>query len=83
MAKFTIIPREDWEVVEKYINEKNSEVVLIPEQVLDTLSGKQMDIMHRLNNTRIEYDFCGEPDYFIDVISDRDHYAVMEITGEP
>ena len=69
MTKFMIVPKEDWEIINKYINNRNfGMIVLLPEQVLETLTEKQADEMRRQNDGYIEYDFGEEADYFLDVI---------------
>lgn len=72
-TQIKIVPKQDWEILQKYLD-KN--VVLIPEEVLDTLENKaHADALRAGKKSHFDYDFGGEADIWVDIVRDTDHMA--------
>lgn len=83
MAKLVIIPEEDYDVVKKYLPSSGfpDSVVLVPETVIEgsDFPAKTAAKLRELDGQPIDYDFGGEADLFVDVITDKDHYALASL----
>ena len=81
MAIVKIVPKEDWEIIKKYFSQGMG-VVLIPDEARDAYFPAAMaEAFRKKNNTEVDYDFGGDPDFFVDIMSTPLHYAVTEIMG--
>lgn len=82
MAKLVIVPQEDYKVVSKYIGKSDSGLILLPQDVLDTLSSEDQAALRTLaQKDYVNYDFGGEPSVVIDVITERESYACVDLLG--
>lgn len=83
MAKLVIIPEEDYDVVKKYLPSSGfpDSVVLVPETVIEgsDFPAETAAKLRELDGQPIDYDFGGEADLFVDVIPDKDHYALASL----
>lgn len=83
MAKLVIIPEEDYNVVKKYLPSSGfpDSVVLVPETVIEgsDFPAETAAKLRELDGQPIDYDFGGEADLFVDVITDKDHYALASL----
>lgn len=83
MAKLVIIPEEDYNVVKKYLPSGGfpDSVVLVPEAVIEgsDFPAETAAKLRELDGQPIDYDFGGEADLFVDVITDKDHYALASL----
>lgn len=83
MAKLVIIPEEDYDVVKKYLPSSGfpDSVVLVPETVIEgsDFPAETAAKLRELDGQPIDYDFGGEADLFVDVITDKDHYALASL----
>ena len=83
MAKLIIIPEEDYNVVKKYLPSSGfpDSVVLVPETVIKGLDFpvETASKLRELDGQPIDYDFGGEADLFVDIITDKDHYALASL----
>lgn len=76
MVRVKVVPNEDWKVLKKYFNE-GTEVVLVPEPSLEQHFPKDMaDAIKEKNNECVDYDFGGDPDFYVDIVTAPMHYAV-------
>ena len=66
MAYLKIVPKEDWEVLDKYIHD-GANVILVPEEAL---SQELRDIAPKIRDMEgpVDYDFGGEPDACVDFL---------------
>ena len=71
MSKLMIVPTEDWEVLRNYIGTGES-VVLVPQHVYDGFTPVLRNAIDYLYPAE-EYDFCGEPDVYVDVVYNDEH----------
>lgn len=80
MAYVKVVPKEDWEVLEKYLYEDNG-LILVPEPSLEQHFPQAMaDAIKAKDNTSFDYDFGGgDPDFYVDVVTAPMHYAVDEL----
>lgn len=83
MAKLIIIPEEDYNVVKKYLPSSGfpDSVVLVPETVIkgSDFPAETAAKLRELDGQPIDYDFGGEADLFVDIITDKDHYALASL----
>lgn len=83
MAKLIIIPEEDYNVVKKYLPSSGfpDSVVLVHETVIkgSDFPAETAAKLRELDGQPIDYDFGGEADLFVDIITDKDHYALASL----
>ena len=83
MAKLVIIPEEDYNVVKKYLPSSGfpDSVVLVPETVIkdSDFPAETAAKLRELDGQPVDYDFGGEADVFVDIITDKDHYALASL----
>lgn len=77
MAYLKIVPREDMEVLDKYIF-KGQEVILVPEEAL---SQGLRDVASKIRDMEgyVDYSFGGEPDARVDFLVDYPSWAASEL----
>ena len=73
-----IVPKEDYEVLKKYLSSPTGGVILIPEEVLKTLNETQQEkIRDYAEGKNLEdidyYDFGGEPDVSVEMVLSNTH----------
>ena len=80
MAYVKVVPKEDWEVLEKYLYEDNG-LILIPEPSLEQYFPQAMsNAIKAKNNANFNYDFRGgDPDFYAEDGTTPMHYAVDEL----
>lgn len=78
MAIMKVVPKEDWQVLQKYLSEQGS--VLIPQHTYDELSELHKELIQAGGLER--YDFGGDPDVRIDFILNKDSYAMGCLSEE-
>lgn len=86
MAQLFIIPAEDYEVLQKYqMTARGESVILVPEPVIDSPGfPKEMAAkLRELDGEAVDYDFGGEPDVYVDIVTDRYHYALETLAPDP
>lgn len=85
MAIIKIVPKEDWEVVKKYVNggEANSGIVLIPEEVYEALSADVKEAIQNKEGYDDSYAFGDEADVDIDVVLSEEHFFIGHILDFP
>ena len=80
MAQLFIVPEEDYKIISKYLVDVDG-AVLVPESVLsdpDFPAEAAEEVRHR-DGKEIDYDFGGEPDISVDIITSKDHFALDAI----
>ena len=85
MAQLFIIPEEDYKVLKKYIpNCSGSSLVFVPEPVInDPDFPKEMaKKLRKLDGKAVDYDYGGEPDVYLDVITSKEHYALSSLVQD-
>lgn len=78
MAKVRIVPKEDWAVIKKYVEDGT---VLVPENVLSKILPERAEQLRALDGQIVDYDFGGEPECCIDIIHSEESYAYSAILG--
>lgn len=73
MAIMRIVPKEDWDVLWKYLG-AGSGAVLVREDVLTELPDKQREAVKESDNNVIDYDFGGDADMWVETVLSADHY---------
>lgn len=68
MATFMLVPEKDWEVLKKYVANGDPCVVLVRESV-----AREIDMVLPVE---IDYDCGSDPDVWIDVAHNTDHFAI-------
>ncbi|OXB94881.1 hypothetical protein [Parageobacillus galactosidasius] len=76
MAKVRIVPKEDMEVLNKYLSGEDA-IVLIPEEF-----AKDHDIEHLDGTTNNYYSYTGEPDLFVDIVNHDEHTFMNYLNSE-
>lgn len=73
MSVVRVVPREDFEIIKKYLFSHDSQVVvLVPEEV-----AKRNQLTH-LDGEEVDYDCGGDADFWVDVVTDG-HYFIKEM----
>jgi hypothetical protein len=67
MAKVRIVPKEDMEILNKYLSGEDA-VVLIPEEF-----AKENKIEHLDRSNHDYFSYAGEPDLFVDIVDHEKH----------
>lgn len=81
MTVFRIVPSEDYKVLIEYLSDPG--VVLLPESVLAEFTPDIQRKFRQMNeNVEVDYDFGGEPDVYVDIISGDHCYAYKTLVGE-
>lgn len=86
MAQLFIVPKEDYAVIRKYLFDSDSmSVILVPEDTLEKPDFPKATAkrLRELDCMEVNYDFGGEPDIFLDVITTKDHYALASLVPDP
>lgn len=78
MAKVRVVPKEDWAVIKKYVEDGT---VLVPENVLSKILPERAEQLRALDGQIVDYDFGGEPECCIDIIHSEESYAYSAILG--
>lgn len=78
MAKVRVVPKEDWAVIKKYVEDGT---VLVPENVLSKIFPERAEQLRALDGQIVDYDFGGEPECCIDIIHSEESYAYSAILG--
>lgn len=77
MAKFKMVPDDDLSVITKYLGGESG-VVLIPMSLSATLGAKEAQDV--LNSGALgfdaPYDFGGEPDILVDIVTNVHHFSL-------
>ena len=71
MVKTRIVPKEDMEVLKKYLDEMGA--VLIDESILDSLDDEQIEYLKKNDGRYANYDFGGDADIWVDLVTNVDH----------
>lgn len=85
MAQVLIVPKEDYEVLRKYLfGNCGMSAVLVPEEVLENpeFPKATADKLRAMDGMEVDYDFGGEPDIFLDVITNKDHYSLASLVPD-
>lgn len=75
-AYLRVIPDEDFEILQRYLEDDNG-VVLIQSSTAATMFGEQADELDGLD--LMDYNFGGEADVWVDIIDSPSHYAAEAI----
>lgn len=81
MAKFKVVPPDDYKVLQKYLEGERG-VVLIPMEVVAQLDSKTQAALASLNHSgggEAPYNFGGEADVLVDIVTDIDHSALTAL----
>jgi hypothetical protein len=74
MSVVRVVPKEDFEIIKKYLfNHDSQVVVLVPEEV-----AKRNQLTH-LDGEEVDYDCGGDADFWVDVVSSDGHYFIKEM----
>ena len=80
MAIVTVVPKEDWDVVSRYLAPG---IVLVPEDVYNKLPEQDKQIIDGcVKKDSVDYDFGGDADYWVDVLTDSDSFAMNLLRGD-
>ena len=79
MVTLKIVPREDYEVLMRYLDEDG--VVLLSEVVLETFTPDVQEKFQELADEGLDYNFGGEPDMYVDVIRSNCGYTYQTLIG--
>lgn len=87
MVKTIIVPKEDMEVVRKYLRFKYDSgctadaVVLIDENILSSLPEEQASCIKKIDGMYANYKFYGEADMWVDIVDSTDHIFLDWLGG--
>ncbi|HFF1838806.1 TPA: hypothetical protein ACGBET_003525 [Bacillus cereus] len=80
MAIVKIVSTEDMAILEKYLKNQDS-VILIPEEI-----AKENNVMHLNDTTNAYYSYQEEPNLFVDIVDSKEHgfmdYLNLKEKGE-
>lgn len=74
MTKLKIVPQNEWEIIKKYLTVEG--VVLIPENIAKEVKCEGFD------EEVIDYDFGGDADCWVDIVLNKDHFALKTLKSE-
>lgn len=86
MAQLFIVPKEDYKVIRKYLfGSCGMSAVLVPEETLENpdFPKATAEKLRALDGMEVNYDFGGEPDILLDVITSKDHYSLSSLVQDP
>lgn len=86
MAQLFIVPKEDYKVIRKYLfGSCGMSAVLVPEETLEDSEFPKAtaEKLRELDGMEVNYDFGGEPDIFLDVVTSKDHYSLNSLVPDP
>lgn len=78
MAQLKIVPKEDWEVLSKYMN-RGADVVLVPAEAL--LNGSMGSMASKVRDLEgyVDYNFGGDPDIRVDILDEFPSFQASEL----
>lgn len=82
MAQLFVVPKDDYKVLRKYLfGSCGMSTVLVPEEVLENPEFPKAAAaeLRALDGMEVNYDFGGDPDIFLDVITSKDHYSLTSL----
>ncbi|MFR4988932.1 hypothetical protein [Anaerotruncus colihominis] len=79
-ALVRMVPREDWEVLKKYLTDTEG-CVLLSESVLEGLPKEQREQLQTVDNCLVEYDYGGDADIWVDMVQSPDAYFLKDFFG--
>lgn len=85
MAQFFVVPKDDYEVLRKYLfGSCGMSTILVPDEVLESQEFPKATAakLRDMDGMEVNYDFGGEPDIFLDVITSKDHYSLTSLVPE-
>lgn len=85
MAQLFIVPEKDYTILQKYsVTEMGESIVLVPEPVIDgpDFPKEMAEKLRALDGMAVDYDFGGEPDVYVDVVTDKRHYALATLASD-
>lgn len=72
MGRVRLPSEKEWEILMEYLQDS---VILVSPQFAEKLGDKSQE----LDGLCLPYDFGGEPDIVVDVVTNEQHYAAREI----
>lgn len=78
MAQLKIVPKEDWEVLDKYLC-RGMDVVLVPAEALLSNSLGSMASKIRDLEGYVDYNFGGDPDIRVDILDEFPSFQASEL----
>lgn len=78
MATMRIVPKEHWDILQEYLAAP-CDVVLIQEDVLDTLSEERKTFLQENDGSYIDYNFGGDADLWVESVITKDHYFFSSV----
>ena len=82
MATMRIVPKAHWDILQEYLAVPSG-VVLIREDVLDTMTDEQKAFLQENDGGETNYDFGGEADLWVETVITKDHYFFGSVFPEP
>lgn len=86
MAQLFVVPKKDYEVIRKYLFASSGmSTILVPEEVLEKpdFPEETANKLRALGGQEVNYDFGGEPDIYLDVVTSKEHYSLSSILPDP
>lgn len=74
MVRTKIVPKEDMDIIRKYIPADEPGVILIAEEVLESLTEEQAAYVRKNDGEFANYGYGGEADAFVDFATTPGHY---------
>lgn len=68
-----VVPKEHWDIMCEYLMDSNG-VILIPEEFY---SGLSAETQFQLENVSNEYDFGGDADVMVELVTSEEHYLFV------
>lgn len=79
MATIRVVPKSDWEVIQKYFSE-GCGAILLPEPCLEKYYPEAMaKALIDKDGEEVDYDFGGDPDFMVDIVSAPSHWAIDKL----
>lgn len=82
MATMKIVPKEHWDILQEYLSIPCGGVVLIQEDVLDTLTEEQKTFLQENDGSYTDYDFGGDADLWVENVATKNHHFFSSMITE-
>lgn len=74
--KIKSVPAAIWEQMSEYVEE---DAILIPEPYLQKMPADVQARLHDIDGMDVNYNYGGQPDRCLDIVTDADHYAIQQL----
>jgi hypothetical protein len=67
VTKVRVVPKEHWDIIQKYLYNSDGALILIPEETISKYSEEEAKLLRKADEQDINYDFGGEANHWVDI----------------